>query len=686
MTRIGQGTVAVFAAAALAACGAGEPPVPADVGPPVEVALRLTAVDFGLPTGSQHGAMQPIGEEARAALLAPRSEPVASLRARVADPDGVVRASFELPEAFRLLPVSAFTLEIQRMPAGTTPALEEQVSRATPRQSVSGDWHLERGEGALASLVYRDADAEGSPVYNLHLLALAPGPARLESRSFEVPASARLEIAYGLATAPAENVRFEATLDCDADPDRRILDTEVGPGEERWRDVSVALPDRGGTCRLVLATGDGAPVRGAVWGVPRILSPRPPALGATNLVLISLDTLRADHLSGFGYPRETSPRIDAELIALGTTFGDVTSTFSRTDVSHMSIFTGLYPEARPEAGRLAAATPLSTLAERLRDAGFETAAFTEDGLLAGVFGFWFGFDRFSERSYRLEERGVATFAAGADYLRSHRDRRFFLFLHTYKTHAPYAAGPAHAELFRDPGEWEREGMSPVPPEHRPQVDEYDRSIRDADDLVGGFLDELDRQGLAERTLVVLLSDHGEAFGEHGLSGHSFSPGQEVVHVPLVLRGPGVPAGLWVETPVSLVDVAPTILDLLGLAPPSPGQGTSLVPALRGGTLPVKRPLHFSWLSDGAAGVRYGPYKYERSRTRKSLFRIDEDPHEEHPLGGKTHRRPLGERLLADHDEASARIRAELVQPEAESHAPAIPEDVERSLRALGYIE
>jgi arylsulfatase A-like enzyme len=141
----------------------------------------------------------------------------------------------------------------------------------------------------------------------------------------------------------------------------------------------------------------------------------------------------------------------------------------------------------------------------------------------------------------------------------------------------------------------------------------------------------------------------------------------------------------VDTPVSLVDLLPTVLDLLGLEPPSPGQGTSLVPALRGGTLPATRPLYFSWLAAYAEGVRFGPYKYVRSRTRRSLFRIDEDPQEEHPLG-KPGKHPLAERMLAEQDEASARIRAGLIQPDAESEVPAVPEDVERSLRALGYVK
>jgi arylsulfatase A-like enzyme len=678
------------------ACQGESTPEPNAAGESVVQALhRLDARDFGL-DASFHGAVAPIGDEARPVLLAPNARRILSLPALPSEPDGFVRARIELSEAVRNLPEAAFTLEVQRIPGTVTPELMAEVAREINARRVTRAGWLERAADGTASVAYEHGDSAGSHLYVLHVHVAEPAPVLLESRLFEAPPKSNLVLAYGLTTvSDAEGhvpAHFGATLGCDGNAGNRLLEDVVSaPEASGWRELSVPLPPDGGGCRLDLrvSAADGSPIRGAVWAVPRIEGSRPLDLdGSTprNLVVISLDTLRADHLSGYGYPRETSPRIDAALIGGGATFLDVTSTYSRTDVSHLSLFSGLYPAARPEKGRLSEDTPLTLLAESLRDAGFSTGAFTEDALIAGIFGFWFGFERFVERTYREDERGSATFADGIEYLRANRDRRFFLFLHTYKTHLPYAAGEPYAALFSDPAEWEREGMGRVPPGRRTSADEYDRTIREADDLVGTLLDELADLGLAEKTLVVLLSDHGEAFGEHGRVGHSYSSGQEVIRVPLVLRGPGIPEGLRVDTPASLVDVVPTLLDLLGLAPPELTQGISLVPALRGGTLPERRPIYFAWLGHDAAGVRYGPWKYTRSKGGRSFFDLEADPEERSPQPPrKRSKRSIGERLLLEHVEASARIR-ERFEGAAGSPAAPISDEMQESLRALGYIE
>jgi arylsulfatase A-like enzyme len=229
-------------------------------------------------------------------------------------------------------------------------------------------------------------------------------------------------------------------------------------------------------------------------------------------------------------------------------------------------------------------------------------------------------------------------------------------------------------------------MGRVPRPRRAAADDYDRTIREADDLVGGLLDELAGLGLDEETLVVLLSDHGEAFGEHGHVGHSYSSEQEVIRVPLVLSGPGVPVGLRVGAPSSLVDVVPTILELLALEPPRVTQGISLVPALRGEVLPERRPLFFSWLAGEAAGVRYGSWKYTRSKAGRKVFDLEADPGERSPLPARRQKkRSIGERLISEHVAASARIRAGFASP-TEPTETAISDEMEESLRALGYVE
>ena len=353
----------------------------------------------------------------------------------------------------------------------------------------------------------------------------------------------------------------------------------------------------------------------------------------------------------------------------------------------MSLFTGLFPEAQPQPGRLRAEATAALLTESLRDAGLVTAAFTEDAMIAGAFGFWFGFDRFVERAYAEQERGHATFADGIEFVRRNAGRRFFLFLHTYKTHKPYVTGPPYAP-FADPSDWGRLPLDGrIPAAQRPQVDAYDRTVREADDLVASLLTELDRLGLAERTLVVLLSDHGEAFGEHGALEHGYAAHQEQLHIPLVFRGPGVPAGVRVDAPASIVDVAPTVLELAAARPLPDAQGISLADAFLGRSLAQARPLFFSWLDQGARGVRHGKWKYMRTDYERALFDLASDPQERLPRLRRREPRPVDAALMAEHAEASARLRERFnaVTAGADGDVP-IDGRMRDSLRALGYVD
>src|SRR5439155_18848611 len=299
--------------------------------------------------------------------------------------------------------------------------------------------------------------------------------------------------------APAREV-FAATLDA------------RNPDDLGWHDASVAVAQAAQACRLRLhATSDRRDAGAPLWAVPRVVSSplRERESRPTSVVLISLDTLRGDHLSSNGYGRVTSPEIDRLLVARGSSFADVSTTYPMTNYAHLGMFTGLYPAALPRNGTLPPDVSVRMLAEVLRDAGFETVAFTEDTLVGGVYGFWFGFDRFTERSVEPRDRGDRTFADGMRYAREHRDRKFFLWLHTYKTHGPYTAGERYRSLFVSSQATDGAGAEPVgadvPAAHRAEFDEYDRTIREADDLVAGLVAELERLGLLERTLVVLVS-------------------------------------------------------------------------------------------------------------------------------------------------------------------------------------
>lgn len=650
----------------------------------------------GAPT-PVHGPVVQLGDEARPVVRAPEEILVDEIFGAVPK-EGVASARVELPAKVASLPDAAFVLSVQELPF--TQALGEEVMARIARENFSlrrnTGWRLLRdGPDSVLELEH---DGEDAVQLNLHLTAQLPVPETLESEPFDVPARSHIQLGFGLSGSldlgAARDVSFVATLLCpDAAPRELVRKTisTAGEGSARWHDASAALSDSTiSACRLRLdnRTADGTPSR-AVWAVPRVTAPDDRTPDDTNVILISLDTLRSDHLSGLGYPRKTSPIMDAELIAKGTTFTDTSSTFPQTDVSHLSIFTGLYPSAQPKRGRVAASDRLVMLTEVLQAAGLETAAFTENALVSGAFGFWFGFDQFTERSFAHADRGRPTIEDGIRYVEANRDRRFFLFLHTYKTHDPYVPGAAYDALWSDANAWRDGGPAPwIPEQHREILDRYDRTIREADDLVGELLDALDRLGLADRTIIVVTSDHGEAFGEHGLAGHGFTPHQEALDVPLVFRGPGIPEGLRVDTPVSITDLTPTLLDMLALAPLAQSQGESLTPALAGRALPADRPLFYSWLRPDAYGVRRNMLKYSRTAKGHEQFDLASDPNEWKPDRSDAAREDA-ERILAEHEREASELRAALRSADPETTPPtvrSIDKRLERSLEALGYLD
>jgi arylsulfatase A-like enzyme len=692
-----------------AACRSAPPPVdPPAKGPPspIEYAIerRLAPEDFSIPEPRLRPPVVEIGGEAREVVVGPRWIDVAELRGVRLDA-GRAEVAITLPEETRGLPDEAFALSVQEIPAelrGLDPVALGNFAREGLFKDVARGWRLRREPGSGGAVVELDgalarAGATGvaggateGTGFNLRLTAQRPTPTRLESKPFPVSPGGLVELGFGRrAGATAEDGggprRYSARLACTGGAGS---ETAARLDDSGWRDVSIPVPAGSETCTLALAVdGTGARAIGAYFGLPRVLAPVPAGERADppSLVLVSLDTLGAGHLSGYGYGRETSPTIDARLMEAGTSFMDVSTTFPRTDIAHVSLFTSLYPNAQPTAGRLLAEQPVGVLAEALGDAGFETAAFTEDAFLAGAFGFWTGFDRFREYPFDSAARGYAVFADAGAYLEEKRDRRFFLLVHTYRVHEPYAPSPSYRDLFG--GWWESDPDPSVPREHRAERDAYDASIREADALVGTLLDRIDRLGLADRTIVVLLSDHGEAFGQHGLMRHGLGFHQEQLHVPLVFRGPGIPAGLRVTAPASLVDVAPTLLDLVALPPLPEAQGESLAAAFRGEPLRPDRPLYFSWTrKDEAHGLRQAGAKFIQGGKKHELFRLDEDPGErsaersEERIGPR-HGEEL-ERLLRQGDDRRARLGA----PGAEEGATGISEETERSLRALGYLD
>jgi len=307
-----------------------------------------------------------------------------------------------------------------------------------------------------------------------------------------------------------------------------------------------------------------------------------------DLILISLDTLRADRLGAYGYARDTSPALDA-LAAQGTLFEHAVAESSWTLPSHATLLTGLYPSTHGVVQpQLRLADDLPTLAQLLRSAGYRTIGLTDGIYLTEQHGFARGFERFDAREKGLSSSLELAREAIAELP---DDAPFFLFVHTYDIHCPYAPAPAFEKTFESPGARPIETMGRCGNPHFNRYylregevlylsDRYDDSIRQADAALADFFGWLERRGLLERSLIVVTSDHGEEFYEHGRIGHERTLHREALMVPLILRLPGA-APRRVSEPVGLVDLAPTLLDLLELPVPAAMEGRSLAGLVRG---------------------------------------------------------------------------------------------------------
>jgi arylsulfatase A-like enzyme len=316
-----------------------------------------------------------------------------------------------------------------------------------------------------------------------------------------------------------------------------------------------------------------------------------------NVILISADTLRADHVGANGYPRATTPTIDA-LAASGVNFTRAYSHAPNTAPSHTSILTSLYPSVHGvlQHGQIPN-EKLVALPEALREAGYQTGAFTQ--LNGDTFRPGFDTWHFMESGV-ARGKGLGELTMVADWI-GERTAPWFLFLHSYDVHLPYAPEPEYVDMWAadyegpmspriDRGLVDRiNGESPdgrvfeaTERDLQYILDMYDAELRRLDDIYARFFARLREMGAWDDTIVVFLSDHGEEFGEHGKWGrHTYSIHEELLRVPLVITGPGVPVGRSIDAAVRLVDVAPTIMELVGVDQPQYFMGESLVPIWTG---------------------------------------------------------------------------------------------------------
>lgn len=423
-----------------------------------------------------------------------------------------------------------------------------------------------------------------------------------------------------------------------------------------------------------------------------------------SAVLVVFDTTRADHTSLAGYARETTPRLRG-FAAEGANFEVAYAPTSTTGPTHATLFTGLSP-LRHEVTKNGVPLPAAadTLAERFQAAGYRTAGFVSSFVISRRFGFDQGFASFDDAFDRetstftpefwegrkieggFDRRGDETTRRALRWLDANGGRGpFFLFVHYFDPHAPYAPPPEFAGRFA-PG--------PEADELARDIARYDEEIAFTDSQLGVLLDGLAERGLAENTLVAVTADHGEGLMDHGHMEHGVHVYEEQVRVPLVLRWPGrIAAGLRFEAPIALVDLFPTFLELLGM--PAEGaqlEGRSVAPALSAGQPfePVAVFLyrrHFSGEQRGSQfvkgekfGVREGRFKYidgPEEGTRE-LFDLEDDPRERR-------------NLLDAQPEAAAALAARVGdwragRSGAEPPRLQITDEERERLEALGYTE
>jgi len=394
-----------------------------------------------------------------------------------------------------------------------------------------------------------------------------------------------------------------------------------------------------------------------------------------NLLLVTLDTVRADHVGAYGDKQAQTPALD-RLAREGVRFADATTHAPLTGPAHAGIFTGVYPA---RAGiRDNAATPLPpdlpTLATVLKAAGYRTGAFISAFILDRAYGFDRGFDEFDARFDRFQagdklraERpaGQVLKPALAWLSQLPADRPFFAWVHLYDAHAPYSPPDPYKTRFRA----------------RP----YDGEIAYVDSAVGRLLAELDGRGVLDRTLVVAIGDHGEGLGEHGEQEHGVFLYDSVLRIPFIARLPDrAHAGLVVRDQVRAIDLMPTVLDLLGVAAPPRLDGQSVAPLIAGRPRAETPPayaesyypqLHFGW--SALSSIRVAEWKYVRA-PKPELYDLRRDTGEAANVVER--QANVAGRLAADLQEIASGFRAE-------SAAPArVPDaDTIARLRSLGYV-
>ncbi|MEE9608842.1 MAG: sulfatase [Myxococcota bacterium] len=547
-------------------------------------------------------------------------------------------------------------------------------------------------------VLYRFIDHEGSSethlkkIDDLSLPILDPWQ---EENVFELPSGTpqsqlRFRVGFPENSAGAV-VRFEITQRRgDAEP-VSIFEKEVsavGWSDEELSIAGDATPTTL-TFRRTLLKGPIERLLRTGWGNPMLVTGRERA-DRPSVILVSLDTLRADRVGTYGHPGARTPTLD-RLAAEGVAFESAYSPSTWTMPSHASLFYGVHSFAFPDdfhKWRLPDWPDPSTrpLAEVFRDAGYLTAGFTGGGLLSELFGFADGFDTYfayepsgGKTAWCPPDRldGAEVFERTRRWLDRNSSLPFFLFVHTYDVHDVCPFRKPSKDPWAPPPDLDPEGQ-------KQRAAYYDQMVASVDELLGDLLAQLEELGIAQDTLLIVTSDHGEGFWEHGENGHGewMKLYEEIARVPLLLHWPArLPAGVRVEDPVSLVGLAPTILALAGL-PEASWMDEAPLPGLGLENPPPQVVIAQSgrWMA-----VRAGRHKLltslENDGTSDELYDLRDDPKERVNL---VDRLPDVHRELRRHADRHRERIASWTLPPAEPVE--LDEATLQRLRDLGYLQ
>ncbi|OGX37508.1 MAG: hypothetical protein A3C53_04555 [Omnitrophica WOR_2 bacterium RIFCSPHIGHO2_02_FULL_68_15] len=507
---------------------------------------------------------------------------------------------------------------------------------------------------------------------------VATTPAQWDTSMTMPPDGARVSFGYGVPeewqTLSSAPVRFAVSVNAKEIWTDTVTPDRVSPIP--WRDADLDLSRYAGrdTVLRFSASAAGGTAYG-FWSLPAVYRPAQwTAAQHPNVVLVTIDALRADRFSRDGYPRPTSPTIDA-LIAQGVYCPNTIAHSSWTLPSTASIVTGLAPMrhgALRDDQRLPDA--LVTLPEWFRQAGYATAVIQANQFLHEQYGFCQGVDRYYFDPGASPEhpiRADAQMAYAARWISQLRRQPFFLWLHLMEVHAPYGG-------YFPPATITRFGQT--------DNDKYDAAIRMLDERLDTLRQILRDQQLSARTLLVVTSDHGEEFGDHGGTGHGHTLYQELIRVPLILHWPGrLPAGTVVTPMVRHIDLFPTIAELVGLPAPSV-DGQSLVPLIRHPDTAHPQPA-FSWIcSADLKGYVFmslltpDGWKYIRNANAQvgALYNLTQDPREQRDLSAQNpSKADEMQRLL---------LAAWQTKADAEAPPVALSSSTKEHLRSLGYFQ